>query len=220
MQVSVHPRSTRLAFLACLIAYNPAVHANQPDPTAANLAGSALSEKMRAHNMVISASASSLQIKTKAGALGGFALDSLDSSASELAKKSVGQIATEGPAPDVANQLALALAAPDLKARLAQKNQAFQAEDLQLNIQQTKWKADFSKAANDFTLSHAVQVQLYQKSSRTVLFSGPCPDATKKISLQTTETDPSATIAKASQEIAKQCATHIMAKMQLKTIGK
>jgi hypothetical protein len=211
MALLTHQHTTQLVLIACLAVCNPA-QASWFGPKTVNLEGTALSEKMRAHPLVISTAATPLEIKSKAAAVGGFVLGFVLSSAAasggvrpgqsaqqmqqtmqanmtiannfntsfqtfvnnraaEQALKTVGQIAQEGPAPLVVNQLIPALlATSDLKVRMAQKDLPAQAEDLQLSIQQTEWKVDFSMASSDYTLSHIMQVQLFQKSSNTVFF--------------------------------------------------
>jgi hypothetical protein len=257
MALLKHQHTTQLVLAACLAACNPA-QASWFGPKTVNLEGAALSEKMRAHPLVISTAAAPLEIKSKAAAVGGFVLGFVLSSAAasggvrpgqsaqqmqqnmqanmtiansfntnfqtfvkdkaaEQALKTVSQIAQEGPAPVVINQLVPALlASNDLKARMAQTDQPAQAEDLQLSIQQTEWKVDFSMASSDYTLSHIMQIQLFQKSSNTVFFSGLCNDATRKMPLEAWQKDDNAAIAKASQEIAEECTKQLMAKLQVK----
>jgi hypothetical protein len=257
MALLTYRHSTQLVLIACLAICNPA-QASWFGSKTVNLEGSALSEKMRAHPLVISTTAAPLEIKSKAAAVGGFVLGFVLSSAAasggvrpgqsaqqmqqsmqanmtiannfnmnvqafvkdkaaEQALKTVSQIAQEGPAPVVINQLVPALlATSDLKARMAQKDLPAQAEDLQLSIQQTEWKVDFSMASSDYTLSHIMQVQLFQKSSNTVFFSGSCNDATRKMPIEAWQKDDNAAIAKASQEIAEECTKQLMAKLQVK----
>jgi hypothetical protein len=139
------------------------------------------------------------------------------STAAEQAGKSAGQVASEGPFPLVINQVIPSLlASHDIKVRLEQKDEPVPAEDLQLSFRQTEWKVDFSLTSSDYTLNYAMQVQLFQKSSNTVFFTGSCTDSTRQMPLEDWQKDDSAALAKASLEIAQQCATQLLSKLQLK----
>jgi hypothetical protein len=136
--------------------------------------------------------------------------------ASQAAKPSA-QVAKEGPIFLVAQQLAASLAqAPAIKVQALASKEKASPTDLQLRIVQKAWLLDFSMASSDYTLSHDIEVSLYQKQSDSIFFLQDCkgPSAEKRPQEEWEKNDFSA-IAKAAVETGEQCAKKIITALGL-----
>ena len=136
--------------------------------------------------------------------------------ASQAAKPSA-QVAREGPIFLVAQQVAASLAqSPAIKAQALTTKGKANPEDLQLRIVQKAWLLDFSMASSDYTLSHDIEVSLYQKQSDSLFFMQDCkgPSAEKRLKEEWEKND-FAAIAKAATDTGEQCAKKIIAALGL-----
>ena len=127
--------------------------------------------------------------------------------ASDQSNKPKGQIAKEGPAVLVSQQLlASLLQAPKLKLVSPAAGQAAAATDLQMRVTQTEWKLDFSMASSNYTLLYQTEVVVYQKDSDTNYFSYTCKgESPQKIPLEAWERDDFSEVAQAATVIGNKC---------------
>lgn len=136
--------------------------------------------------------------------------------ASQAAKPS-GQVGKEGPVVLVAQQLAASLAqSPSIKVSFLTPNQKAKPTDLQLRITQPVWLLDFSMASSDYTLSHRVEVSLYQKADDTLFFKQSCEGAAdSKKPKEEWEKDDFAAVASVALDAGNKCAAKIIAALGL-----
>lgn len=132
--------------------------------------------------------------------------------ASQAAKPS-GQVGKEGPVVLVAQQLAASLAQnPSIKASYLQTNEKPKPTDLQLRISQPEWLLDFSMASSDYTLSHRMEVSVYQKETDTLFFKQDCQGtAESKMPKEDWEKNDFAAVASAALDAGNKCAIKVIA---------
>ena len=136
--------------------------------------------------------------------------------ASQAAKPS-GQVGKEGPVVLVAQQLAASLAqSPNIKAAFLTANQKPKPTDLQLRIAQPVWLLDFSMVSSDYTLSHRIEVSVYQKETDTIFFKQECQGAAEsKKPKEEWEKDDFAAVASAALDAGNKCASKVIAALGL-----
>lgn len=136
--------------------------------------------------------------------------------ASQAAKPS-GQAGKEGPVVLVAQQLAASLTqTPNIKAAFLTAGQKPKPTDLQLRIAQPVWLLDFSMVSSDYTLSHRIEVSVYQKESDTIFFKQECQGvAEAKKPKEEWEKDDFAAVASAALDAGNKCASKVIAALGL-----
>jgi hypothetical protein len=136
--------------------------------------------------------------------------------ASQAAKLS-GQVGKEGPVVMVAQQLATSLAqSPNIKAAFLAPNEKPKPTDLQLRITQLEWLLDFSMTSSDYTLSHRMEVSVYQKETDTIFFKQDCQGtAESKKPKEDWEKDDFAAVASAALDVGNKCALKVIAALGL-----
>ena len=137
--------------------------------------------------------------------------------AGSQAVKPSGQVSKEGPVVLVAQQLAASLSqTPNIKAAFLTTNQKPKPIDLQLRIGQPVWLLDFSMASSDYSLSHRIEISIYQKETDTIFFKQECVGvADSKMPKEAWEKDDFAAVASAALDAGNKCASKVIAALGL-----
>ena len=257
----MRPYIKSLVLVTCLAIASLPANAGFFGPSKAVLTGDALAQKLQSQALVVDVSGGSLDVRSKAAAIGGFVLGFVLSSAmasggvspgvsaqqlqqtaqanmqiaaalnsnfqtaftsmaASQAAKSAGQVAKEGPVSLVAQQVVASLAQnPSVKVQALAAPAKVSPSDLQLRIVQKAWLLDFSMTSSDYTLSHDIEVSLYQKQADTIYFAQECkgPIAEKKPK-EDWEKDDFAAVAFAATAAGNQCAQKVIAALGLQPV--
>lgn len=250
----MHPRLHSATILLLAGAFSLPASAGLFGPTINILEGEALRQKLQSQPVHLSVSGSTLDIRSKAAAVGGFLLGFVASSAlasggmqpgqsaqqmqqnmqmassfnqnlqttvtqmaADQAVRPTSQVAKEGPAVLVRQQLAAGLL-QDTSIQLGGQGGAKPgAADLYLRVTQPVWKLDFSMASSDYTLLYQADVSLYQAAGDTIFFKTVCKsEAPTKMPLPAWEADDFSAVAAVADDLGRMCAQQVLAALGIR----